>query len=41
MDEVVFAGLAVVLGTMVFFGGFVYFIYQDNKKTKKKNNQKG
>tara|TARA_R110002167_G_scaffold30450_7_gene100850 strand:+ start:158 stop:274 length:117 start_codon:yes stop_codon:yes gene_type:complete len=36
MDEVVLAGILVVVGTIVFFGGFGYFIYQDNKKTKEK-----
>ena len=39
IDETVIAGLAVVIGTLAFFGGFGYFIYQDQKKTKQKHNQ--
>lgn len=39
IDEVVIAGLLVVFGTIAFFGGFGYFIYQDNKKTKEKAGQ--
>ena len=38
IDETVVAGLAVVLGTIAFLGGFAYFIYQDQKKA---NNKKG
>lgn len=35
IDETIIAGLAVVAGTLAFFVGFGYFIYQDQKKTKK------
>jgi len=34
LDEVIIAGILVVFGTIAFLGGFVYFIYQDNKKGK-------
>ena len=34
IDETVIAGLVVVLGTLGFFGGVGYFIYQDMKKHK-------
>lgn len=36
IDETIVAGVAVILGTLVFLGGFVYFIYQDQKKSKQK-----
>ena len=35
IDETIVAGLAVVIGTIGFFGGVAYFIVQDLKKTKK------
>ena len=36
IDETIIAGLAVVFGTLAFFGGVGYFIYQDQKKTAQK-----
>ena len=35
VDETIVASLLVVMGTIGFLGGFVYFIYQDQKKGKK------
>jgi len=35
IDETIIAGLAVIVGTITFFCGFGYFIYQDQKKGKK------
>ena len=32
IDETVIAGLIVVAGTIGFFGGVAWFIWQDNKK---------
>lgn len=37
IDETIIAGLAVVLGTIGFFGGVGYFIYQDLHKKPKKS----
>jgi len=34
IDETIVAGLAVILGTLGFFGGFAYFIYKDMQKHK-------
>lgn len=36
IDETIIAGLAVVIGTIAFFGGVGWFIVQDTKKAKKK-----
>lgn len=36
IDETVIAGLVVVFATLAFLGGFGYFIYQDQKKSKNK-----
>lgn len=35
IDETIVAGLAVVLGTIGFLGGFGYIVYQDLKKDRK------
>ena len=37
IDETVIAGLIVVAGTLGFFGGVGWFIWQDNKKAQLKN----
>ncbi len=37
IDETIVASLIVVFGTIGFLGGFAYFIYQDQKKTKTKH----
>ncbi|WP_284060299.1 cytochrome c oxidase subunit CcoM [Pseudomonas sp. NW5] len=35
MDEVVFAGLLIVVLTASFLGGFAYFIWKDSQKKRK------
>jgi|GEM_PF-1459529 len=40
IDETIIAGLAVVLGTIGFLGGFAYFIYQDQKKAQPQHGNK-
>jgi len=36
IDETIIAGLMVIVGTLGFFGGFGYFIYQDIQKNGKR-----